>query len=92
MAQEIQNQYVSWRYQSMTFEEFMSRVDYTFQLNHPNLRYGQTIMNVLFEVWPEEYTKIKDSDNNCFYYNGNCEYVLNYLENIWSERFPKEST
>lgn len=74
----------------MTFAEFLIKVDQTFHTNHPDIRYGQTIMNVLSEVWPEQYREISNSDNDCFYYNGNCEYVLNYLENIWTEHFPRD--
>jgi hypothetical protein len=78
----------------ITFDEFLKKVDDTF-LDHQaarsrgkikaenQWRYGQTIMNVLWEVWPEKHDEIKDSDFNCFYTNRNVAMVLDKLEKEW---------
>ena len=80
----------------MTFQQFIKRVDDTF-LEHQasrsggkisaanQWRYGQTVMNVLWDIWPEKYNEIKDSDYNCFYTNRNVALVLNKLEGEWNE-------
>ena len=80
----------------MTFKEFVQKVDETF-INHQasrsdgkisaanQWRYGQTIMNVLCDIWPEKYNDIKDSNINCFYTNRSVDLVLNKLEGEWHE-------
>jgi len=82
----------------MKFEEFLKKVDDTF-MSHQSarskstdnpmtvsnqLRYGQTLMNVLYDVWPEKYNEIKDSDINCFYSNHTIAMVINKLEKEWN--------
>lgn len=65
----------------MKFEEFVKKVDDFFMSGQiarlkPNepisisnqLRYGQSVMNVLYNVWPEKYFEISNSDIDCFYY------------------------
>jgi len=78
----------------ITFNEFLKKVDDTF-LNHQasrscgtikakdQWRYGQTIMNVLCEVWPEKYQEIKGGDSDCFYDNSTVESTLDKLEKEW---------
>lgn len=74
----------------MIFKEFLKKVDDTFMEHQASRssdanqwRYGQTIMNVLWDVWPEKYNEIKDSDINCFYSNRTVPIVLNKLEEEW---------
>jgi len=74
----------------MKFVEFLYKVDETFMSNQPpkvsaanQWRYGQTVMNVLWDIWPEKHDEIKDSDFNCFYTNRNVPMVLNKLEKEW---------
>lgn len=74
----------------MTFTEFKIKVDDTFMNNQPpkvsavnRWRYGQTLMNVLWDIWPEKYNEIKDSDINCFYSNRTVAMVINKLEKEW---------
>jgi hypothetical protein len=81
----------------MKFEEFVKKVDDTF-INHQasrsdgkisaanQWRYGQTLMNVLWDVWPEKYNEIKDSDINCFYSNRTVAMVMDKLEKEWHEK------
>jgi hypothetical protein len=79
----------------ITFEEFLKKVDDTF-LSHQaarsrgkikaenQWRYGQTIMNVLWEVWPEKHQEIKDSDFDCFYDYATVQLTLDKLEKEWT--------
>lgn len=81
----------------MTFKEFLQKVDETF-INHQasrsdgkisaanQWRYGQTIMNVLHDVWHKKYLEISDSDIDCFYTNRSVTLVLNKLEKEWHEK------
>jgi len=78
----------------ITFDEFLKKVDDTF-LSHQaarsrgkikienQWRYGQTIMNVLWEIWPEKYQEIKGSDFDCFYNNATVQSTLDKLEKEW---------
>ena len=78
----------------ITFNEFLNKVDDTF-LKHQaawsggkikaanQWRYGQTIMNVLWDVWPEKYQEIKCGDSDCFYDNSIVESTLDKLEKEW---------
>ena len=80
----------------ITFEEFLKKVDDTF-LNHQaarsngkikaanQWRYGQTVMNVLWEVWPNKYREIQGSDFDCFYTNSTVDITLDKLEKEWVE-------
>jgi hypothetical protein len=78
----------------ITFNEFLKKVDDTF-LNHQaarsggkikaanQWRYGQTVMNVLWDVWPEKYQQIHGSDCDCFYDNVTVQHILDKLEKEW---------
>lgn len=81
----------------MTFEQFISKVDDTF-MNHQaarsggkissanQWRYGQTVMNVLWDVWPEKHKELVESENDCFYDNQMISFVLDKLEREWNEK------
>lgn len=78
----------------MTYKEFLQKVDDTF-LEHQasrsggkisaanQWRYGQTVMNVLWDIWPEKYNEIKGTDIDCFYTNGTIHLTLDKLEQDW---------
>lgn len=79
----------------MTFEEFLDKVDDTFMSHQAarsnisvsnQLRYGQTVMNVLHDVWHTKYIEISDSDIDCFYSNATAQFVLEKLEKEWHEK------
>lgn len=86
----------------MMFEQFLQKVDNTFtehQMarmmfkehfrppnNDNNWRLGQTIMNVLYEIWPEKYNEIKGTDIDCFYDNGIIRLTLEKLEQDWKHK------
>jgi hypothetical protein len=66
----------------MKFEEFVSKVDsmYTCQ---KELRYGQSLMNVLFEMWPDKYREITGTDDDCFYDDATVKLTLDKLKKEW---------
>jgi hypothetical protein len=78
----------------INFEKFLNKVDDTF-LSHQaarskgkikaenQWRYGQTVMNVLHDVWPEKYQEIKGDNIDCFYSNVTVAEVLDKLEKEW---------
>jgi hypothetical protein len=69
----------------MSFDEFLQKVDKTFSSYSykEQLRYGQTVMNVLWEVWPEKHQEIKGSDFDCFYDYATVQLTLDKLEKEW---------
>lgn len=79
----------------MTFDNFLKQIDDTFwehQASRAKVsaanqwRYGQTVMNVLYNVWPEKYNEIRGTDIDCFYSNAKVEDVLDKLEKEWYDK------
>jgi len=76
----------------VTFEQFLQKIDDTF-LEHQasrgkvaaanQWRYGQAVMNVLWDIWPEKYAEITGSDIDCFYDNGIIRFTLDKLDQDW---------
>jgi len=80
----------------MTYQQFLQKVDDTFleyqasrsggKISAANQwRYGQTVMNVLYDVWPEKYNEIKGTDVDCFYSNSTVNLTLSKLEQEWKD-------
>jgi hypothetical protein len=69
----------------LSFEQFLNRVDKVYYENEFELRYGQTIMNVLYQVWPEKYKEISNGDYDCFYDDRTVKSTLDYLEKVWND-------
>ena len=69
----------------MILEEFMIKVDRFYHDNEPKMRYGQTIMNMLYQVWPDWYNKITGTDLDCFYDDGIVRFTLEYLKKEWDD-------
>ena len=67
----------------MTFEEYLNIVDHTYNEGAFELRYGQTVMNILNQVWPEKYKSISRSELDCFYDDGTVRFTLDFLEKEW---------
>jgi hypothetical protein len=67
---------------TITFVEFLDMVDQTFHKHH-ELRYGQTIMNILYELWPSKHSELVSNHVDCFYDDDNIEYVLSHLKKEW---------
>jgi hypothetical protein len=66
----------------MKFEEFVSKVD-SMYLDHKELRYGQAVMNVLKEAWPDKYEQLTGTDDDCFYLDALVKGTLEKLESDW---------
>jgi hypothetical protein len=70
----------------INFEQFLNRVDKVYYENEFELRYGQTVMNVLYQIWPDQYKKITQTDLDCFYDDdGTAKSTLEYLEKVWND-------
>ena len=67
----------------MTFEQFLSKVDAEYLRGRPHLRYGQTVMNVLSEAWPDKYEQLTGTDDDCFYLDALVKSTLEKLESDW---------
>lgn len=66
----------------ITFQEFKLNFE-SFHAQNKELRYGQSLMNKLFEIRPEKYTEITGTEIDCFYSDEKSERTLHYLENNW---------
>ena len=66
----------------MSYFEFRSKIDH--DLKRYALRYGQTVMNTLAEVWPNKHRELTSTDLDCFYDDNKTERLLNHLEKIWN--------
>jgi hypothetical protein len=73
----------------MTFKEFTIKVDTTY-LNHPELRYGQTIMNTLHGVWQSKFTELVANHLDSFYDDDAVPFVLEHLGQTWKDKFPND--
>jgi hypothetical protein len=71
------------RKMKITFEQFLSRVDEKYLESRSVLRYGQTVMNILYEVWPEKHHEVMSSDDDCFYDDSATKMTLEKLERDW---------
>jgi hypothetical protein len=71
----------------MKFEEFIKKIDDQFHSSSykAQLRYGQYIMNELYNIWPEKYNELTNSDYDCFYDNTRVKFTLEKLEKEWYE-------
>jgi hypothetical protein len=67
----------------MSFKQFVDYVDRTYHEHSFDLRYGQTVMNVLYKTWPEKYNEITNTDYDCFYDDGTVAMLLDKLNREW---------
>ena len=65
----------------MNYSEFKNKVDH--DLKKYSLRYGQTVMNTLSEVWPDKHKELTSTDIDCFYNDNKAHTTLSYLEKAW---------
>lgn len=70
----------------ITFNEFLKRVDETYMDHSFEWRYGQTIMNVLAEVWSDKHIELVASEDDCFYDDKMVQTTLNKLEKEWIQK------
>lgn len=69
----------------INFDCFIGTVYITFK-SHDCLRLGQTLMNHLYNVWPEKYNEITATEYDCFYDDKLFEKTLNKLKEDWSKK------
>jgi len=69
----------------ISFTDFLARVNSEFYSTSykDQLRYGQIIMNELYNIWPDKYYEITDSEYDCFYDNSRYQLTLIKLEQEW---------
>lgn len=67
----------------MTFHQFLVEVDQTFYIHKDELRYGQTVMNTLYDTWKEKYDDLMQRNLSCFYDEKKVPEVLRTLEKEW---------
>lgn len=65
----------------MTYSDFRNKIDH--DLKRYGLRYGQTVMNTLSEVWPDKHRELISTDLDCFYNDKKTDTTLSYLEKAW---------
>jgi hypothetical protein len=65
------------------FKDFLQLVDDTYNHYSFELRYGQTIMNVLHGANPFLYNQIVSTDSDCYYDDGIVRLTLQKLEQEW---------
>lgn len=67
---------------TMPYNEFVELVNQT-AINF-DWRYGQSLMNVLYDTWPEKYNEILGSNKDCYYNDTLFKDTLDYLQKVWS--------
>lgn len=70
----------------MTFTQFLQKVDDFYYEHAFEMRYGQSIMNVLNKTYPDWYKRITGTDLDCFYNDGTTQFTLEYLEKEWDDK------
>jgi hypothetical protein len=66
----------------VTYSDFRNKIDH--DLKRYGLRYGQTVMNTLSEVWPDKHRELISTDLDCFYNENKTDTTLSYLEKVWN--------
>jgi hypothetical protein len=67
----------------ITFNEFLKKVDDTYMDHSFEWRYGQTVMNVLADIWADKYKELVATDYDCFYDDRTVQDTLYKLETEW---------
>lgn len=63
----------------MDFIQFLALMDEVKLTKTYYLRWGQTLMNVLYRTYPELYDQITGTDFDCFYLDENLGSVVSFL-------------
>lgn len=69
----------------MSFDKFLKEVDESYLDHSFEWRYGQTIMNILANVWPDKHKELVATNADCFYDDRMVEFTLDKLEKEWIE-------
>lgn len=67
----------------ISFKDFLQIVDDVYNSHPFELRYGQTIMNVLYKTYLSKYNEIASTENDCYYDDGIVRITLDKLEKEW---------
>jgi len=67
----------------ISFKNFVDLVDDSYYQGSFELRHGQTLMNLLNNIWLEKYKKISGGEYDCFYDDGKVSILLEKLEKEW---------
>ena len=70
----------------MTFEQFVLKVDNFYYDHSFEMRYGQSLMNMLHQILPDQYDKMSGTDLDCYYDDGIVQFTLEYLEKEWDDK------
>jgi hypothetical protein len=54
----------------ITFKQFLDLINNFYNEGEYELRYGQILMNTLYQYWPEKYNQITHTEYDCFYEDG----------------------
>lgn len=75
----------------MTFKLFLQLIDNKFNsaTYKEQLRYGQYVMNELYNIWPEKHKEIIGSDYDCFYDDTLVQATLFKLEKEWVDNVTR---
>lgn len=71
--------------ETINFKQFLDLVDKKYYNYSFEWRYGQTIMNVLRDVWIDKYNELVATHNDCFYDDRMVQFTLSKLEKEWKE-------
>ena len=68
----------------MTYKQFEEQYYQQLPSEHPSIRKGQSLMNLLCDVWFMEYRRITANPSiDCFYNDKLIKSTLNHLKNNW---------
>lgn len=68
----------------MTYQEFEEKYYQQLPNEHPSIRKGQSLMNLLCDVWFMEYRRITANPSiDCFYNDKLIKATLNHLKSSW---------
>lgn len=76
----------------ITFEEFENKYFKELDLKPDYMRKGQILMNLLADIWNEEYKNISSvhyydkTDIDCFYNDRLIPNTLKHLKSIWNDK------
>ena len=68
----------------MTFEDFLYSI-VELKSQHPELRVGQAIMNILYDCNIDKYTDILWTEYDCFYIESLVPRTLKKLKEEWND-------
>lgn len=67
----------------ISFDEFLNRVRDAHSSRSFEWRYGQTIMNVLCDIWPNKYYELTATEYDCFYNDKMAQTTIDKLKKDW---------